>query len=191
MGTTVGTLTGSRREGRAAVACRGANPTATAAATLAADSLAVALAGGLAVLFWSLVNRAVDAEAYLQLWPATFVFLAAYAMLGLYPGVGLSPVEELRRSVLGTSMVYLVGSASIVLARETGFSRGVFLGGWALSVIFVPVFRSGLRYFCAARSWWGVPVLVLGAGAAGQNGGLQAEGNPRLRAEAGRVPGRR
>jgi Undecaprenyl-phosphate galactose phosphotransferase WbaP len=65
-------------------------------------------------------------------------------------------------------MVYLVGSASLILARETGFSRGVFLGGWALSVVFVPVFRSGLRYFCAARSWWGVPVLVLGAGAAGR-----------------------
>ena len=168
MGATAGTLTTSRCEGRAVVACRVANPTATAAATLAADSLAVALAGGLAVLLWSLINRAVDAQSYLQLWPATFVVLAAYAMLGLYPGVGLSPVEELRRSVVGTSMVYLVGSASIVLARETGFSRGVFLGGWALSVIFVPVFRSGLRYFCAARSWWGVPVLVLGAGAAGR-----------------------
>ena len=168
MGATAGTLTTSRCEGRAVVACRGANPTATAAATLAADSLAVALAGGLAVLLWSLINRAVHAEAYLQLWPAAFVFLAAYAMLGLYPGVGLSPVEELRRLVIGTSMVYLVGSALIVVAREAGFSRGVFLGGWALSLLFVPVFRSGLRHFCAARSWWGVPVLVLGAGTAGR-----------------------
>jgi Undecaprenyl-phosphate galactose phosphotransferase WbaP len=180
MSATVGTLTTSRREARAVVACRGASLTATAAATLAADSLAVALAGGLAVLFWSLVNRSVHAESYLQLWPATFVFLAAYAMLGLYPGVGLSPVEELRRSVVGTSMVYLVGSASIVLARETGFSRGVFLGGWALAVICVPVFRSGLRHFCAARSWWGVPVLVLGAGAAGRTVVARLQATPGL-----------
>ncbi len=120
MGATASTLSTSRCEGRAIVACRGANPLATAAATLVADSLAVVLAGGLAVLLWSLINRAVDAEAYLQLWPAAFVFLAAYAMLGLYPGVGLSPVEELRRSVIGTSMVYLVGSASIMVAREAG-----------------------------------------------------------------------
>jgi Undecaprenyl-phosphate galactose phosphotransferase WbaP len=168
MGTTVDTLTTSRREGRAIVACRGASPTATAAATLAADSLAVVLAGVLAVEFWGLLNRSVHAESYLQLWPAIFVFLAAYATRGLYPGVGLSPVEELRRLVLATTIVYLVGSASIVLARDADFSRGVFLGGWGLTVIFVPVFRSGLRHFCAARSWWGVPVLVLGAGAAGR-----------------------
>ena len=168
MSATAGTLRSSCREERAVVACRVASPWVTAVVTLAADSLAVALAGCLAVEFWSLVNRSVHAESYVQLWPATFVFLAAYAMLGLYPGVGLSPVEELRQSVMSTSLVYLVGSASIVLTRDTGFSRGVFLGGWALSVVFVPVFRSGLRHFCAARSWWGVPVLVLGAGAAGR-----------------------
>lgn len=87
MGATASTLTSSRPVDRAVVACHVASPTATAAATLAADSLAVVLAGGLAVLFWSLVNQWVHAESYLQLWPATFVFLAAYALLGLYPGV--------------------------------------------------------------------------------------------------------
>ena len=178
MSSTAGALTRSRPEDRVAVGSRGARPAATAIATLAADSLALVLAGGLAVEFWSLVNQAVLAESYLQLWPAVFVFLAAYAMLGLYPGVGLSPVEELRRSVVGTSMVYLVGSASIVLRRDTGFSRGVFLGGWALSLILVPVFRSGLRHFCAARSWWGVPVLVLGAGAAGRTAVARLKATP-------------
>ncbi|HSW49717.1 MAG TPA: undecaprenyl-phosphate galactose phosphotransferase WbaP, partial [Bryobacteraceae bacterium] len=91
-----------------------------------------------------------------------------YAMLGLYPGVGLSPVEELRRTVLGTTIVYLVGSACIVLLRETDFSRGVLLAGWASSVMLVPLMRSALKSCCASRQWWGVPVLVLGAGLAGR-----------------------
>ncbi|MFB3778491.1 MAG: undecaprenyl-phosphate galactose phosphotransferase WbaP [Bryobacteraceae bacterium] len=167
MGTTFDAYLG-RRENVALLTEGTANPLATGLAVAASDLAAIALSGWLSAECWSRLNRAVDAASYLELWPALAVFVAAYAMLGLYPGVGLSPVEELRRAVLGTTIVYLVGSACIVLLRETGFSRGVLLAGWACSVILVPLLRSALRSCCASRRWWGVPVLVLGAGQAGR-----------------------
>jgi Undecaprenyl-phosphate galactose phosphotransferase WbaP len=167
MGTTIDSCFG-RREAAAVAATRIASPLATGISVLAADALAVTASCWLAVELWSFVNTAVVADDYLRLWPAAIVFLAVYAMLGLYPGVGLSPVEELRRLTLGTTLVCLVASASIVLTRETGFSRGVLVAGWGLCAILVPITRAAVRHFCASRPWWGVPVLVLGAGETGR-----------------------
>ncbi len=145
------------------------SPLATCAAVLAADALAIIVSGWIGVGLWTYVNPAVSAEPYLRLWPAIFVFLAAYATRGLYPGVGLSPVEELRRTVLGVSVVYLVASASLFLGKEAGlYSRGVFLTCWVLCVALVPLGRSLLRWLVASRTWWGVPILVLGAGETGR-----------------------
>ena len=166
--STVARAVPGEREWESVLAGRIASPWPTALAVLAADALALSVAGASAVRLWALMNPAVAVDPYLRLWPVIVAFLAAYAMLGLYPGVGIGPVEELRRLSAGTSIVYLVGSASIVLIRETGFSRGVLLGGWALSLTLVPLFRAALRYRFAARGWWGVPVLVLGAGEAGR-----------------------
>ncbi|RPI18902.1 MAG: undecaprenyl-phosphate galactose phosphotransferase WbaP, partial [Acidobacteriales bacterium] len=153
----------------------------TGALLLAADALAVAASGWLGAQIWSRVNDAVIAETYLRLWPASIAFLAAYAMLGLYPGVGLSPVEELRRTVIGTTIVYLVASASIFLSKEISFySRGVFLVCWASTAVAVPLCRAVLRHCCAARSWWGVPVVVVGAGPAGERVARNLQAQPEL-----------
>jgi len=168
MGTTFEACL-ERRQALPAVGSRTANPVATGAAVMATDALAVAVAGYLGAQLWSHVNGAVMAQTYLRLWPSFLVFLAAYGMMGLYPGVGRSPVEELRRSVSATTVVYLVASASIFLARDASFSsRGVFLICWAFSVVAIPVGRSALRYVCAGQPWWGLPVVVLGTGEAGR-----------------------
>jgi Undecaprenyl-phosphate galactose phosphotransferase WbaP len=179
MGTTLEACL-VERELPAVAPGRISNPLATGLAVAAGDLLALAAAGWLAAEVWSRLNSAVVAESYLRLWPALVVFVAAYATRGLYPGVGLSPVEELRRSVVATTIVYLVGSASIVLTRETGFSRGVLLAGWALSAAFVPLFRAALKGCCAGRRWWGVPVLVLGAGEAGERVVSSLKAQPEL-----------
>jgi Undecaprenyl-phosphate galactose phosphotransferase WbaP len=148
---------------------RVANPVATGAALMAADALAVVASFWLGVALWTRVNQAVTVELYLPLWPEALVFLAAYATHGLYPGVGISPVEELRRTVLGTSVVYLVATASVFLSKDAGrYSRGVFLTCWAFTAVLVPLVRSALRRAAASQPWWGVPVLVLGAGSSGR-----------------------
>ncbi len=179
MGTHWSTIVESPVGPRAvsAAPARSANPAATAASLLAADALSAALAGLLAAWLWSRVNPAVAFREYLELWPVPLVFLAAYALRGLYPGVGLSPVEELRQLTLANTVVCLAGTAFLFLSHDHLFSRGVLLATWTLSLALTPLGRALLRGACASRSWWGVPVLVLGAGSAGRRvvASLQAQ----------------
>ncbi len=133
------------------------------------DALALTLAGWVGYFLWSQVNNAIGVEFYLQLSPGLALSLLIYACAGLYPGAGLSPVEELRRIVLGTTTVWLVATAAIFLSKDgILYSRGVFVTSWFCSVLLVPVERAFLRKLLARREWWGVPVLVLGAGETGK-----------------------
>jgi Undecaprenyl-phosphate galactose phosphotransferase WbaP len=146
-----------------------ARPLATAAVLLAADAVALTAAGWLGYFFWSRVNSAIGVEFYYQLAPALAVSLVIYACAGLYPGAGLSPVEELRRIVLATTAVCLISTGAIFLSKEGAlYSRGVFITSWLVSILLVPLQRAVLRGVLAKRKWWGVPVLVLGAGETGR-----------------------
>lgn len=146
-----------------------ARPLTTAAALLAADAVALMAAGWLGYFFWSRINSAIGVEFYYQLAPALVVSLLIYACAGLYPGAGLSPVEELRRIVLATTAVCLISTAAIFLSKEgVLYSRGVFITSWLVSILLVPLQRALLRSVLSTREWWGVPVLVLGAGKTGR-----------------------
>jgi FlaA1/EpsC-like NDP-sugar epimerase len=156
-------------------------PVATALLLSLADAVALLTAGCLGVECWNLVNSTVGVEFYLRLWPALGVFLLAYASLGLYPAVGMSPVEELRRTVLGATVVYLVSAVSIFLSKDLGtYSRGVFLSSWVCSIILVPSSRALVRELFAAKPWWGVPVLVFGTGEAARMVIARLQAQPEL-----------
>jgi Undecaprenyl-phosphate galactose phosphotransferase WbaP len=111
----------------------------------------------------------IPVELYLQLWPLVIVFPVAYAVLRLYPIVGISPVEELRRLTIGTTLSYLVLGATTFLVREGDvFARLVFLLAWCSSLIVLPISRAVVRALFARRSWWGAPCVIFGAGKTGQ-----------------------
>lgn len=146
-----------------------ARPLATGTALFLGDALALTLAGWVGYLLWSQVNNAIGVEFYLQLSPGLALALLIYACAGLYPGAGLSPVEEMRRIMLGTTTVWLIATAAIFLSKDgVLYSRGVFVTSWFCSALLVPVERAFLRKLLARRKWWGVPVLVLGAGKTGK-----------------------
>lgn len=106
---------------------------------------------------------------YLQLWPLIGIFLLAYAAAGLYPAVGVSPVDELRRICLSTTLTYLVLGVGIFLFQESEtYSRGVFLLAWVFSLVTVLLGRLVARQLCAKRRWWGYPVIIMGAGKTGE-----------------------
>jgi Undecaprenyl-phosphate galactose phosphotransferase WbaP len=146
-----------------------ARPVWTGGALGAADLAALALSALAAAGLWRAVNPTLPVGAYAELWPVLLLFVAAYAALGLYPGVGLSPVGELRRIVIGTTIVDLVLASAIFLTREEArTSRGVFILAWLLSATLVPLGRAAARHLFARRPWWGVPVIVFGAGKTAQ-----------------------
>jgi Undecaprenyl-phosphate galactose phosphotransferase WbaP len=130
---------------------------------LASISMAVAFSGTV----WS------DARLpfYLSLWPLLPLFLTAYAVAGLYPGIAIHPVEELRRASISTTLVYLLLLAiTFLLKRDVAaYSRAVFLLAWAQSLVLFPLARGTARKLFAKKVWWGFPAVVLGAGTMGKH----------------------
>ena len=138
-------------------------------ALVASDVLALAAAGVASVYLRLAFNGHYAPSLYWQLWPILGIFLLAYAVAGLYPGVCISPVDELRRICLSTTFTYLVLGAGIFLFREgETYSRGVFLMAWVLSLLGVLLGRLLVRQWFGPMSWWGYPVLILGAGRTGE-----------------------
>jgi Undecaprenyl-phosphate galactose phosphotransferase WbaP len=135
----------------------------------ASDFLALAVAGIVSVYLRLAFNGQYSPSLYWQLWPVLGLFLLAYGAAGLYPGVGVSPVDELRRICISTTFTYLVLGAGIFLFREgETYSRGVFLLAWLLSIIAVLLGRLVVRQLFSTSPWWGYPVLILGGGKTGE-----------------------
>ncbi|MGB3494550.1 MAG: undecaprenyl-phosphate galactose phosphotransferase WbaP [Elainellaceae cyanobacterium] len=138
---------------------------------IGADLLGLAIAGLLASHLGLWVDGDLNASSglYWQFWPLLGLFIIAYATVGLYPGVAISPVDELRWISVATTLIYLVlGSAIFLFQEATLFSRSVFLIAWLLSLLLVHVSRAICRALFAPRHWWGYPVIILGAGQTGE-----------------------
>ena len=138
-------------------------------ALMATDLLSLLIAGSLAVFLKYALDWRLEPTDYISLLPVVAIFILTYASWGLYPGVGLAPAEELRRIVHSTTLIYLVlGSATFLFKEGDTYSRGVFALAWFFSIVLVPLNRAILRHLCAKKYWWGVPVIILGAGETGK-----------------------
>lgn len=135
---------------------------------IGADILGLLVAGVVSVYGRLALNGQFEPEIYWRLWPLLGVMVLIYGVAKLYPAIGISPVEELRRLCLSTTLCYMALGAVIFLTREgTTYSRGIFLAAWLLSIAGVWLSRLAVRHFCSQFAWWGVPVLIMGAGKTG------------------------
>ncbi len=91
-----------------------------------------------------------------------------HSVLGLYPGYGNDVISELRTTALTITAVWggLAG-ASFIIRSGSDTSRILFALSWIVSVISVPLCRSLARTVFSSRPWWGLPVMVVGAGHTG------------------------
>src|SRR5437016_4862799 len=139
-------------------------PTLSALLIVTADLAALMLAAGISVWLLHALQGAYELTTYGRLWPVLGIFISAYGLFGLYPGVVTSPVQELRRATEATTGVFLVLVALTLIfrTRET-YSLSILILGWLMSLLLVPVARSLLRHHCGQKAWWGYPVLVFGA----------------------------
>ncbi len=129
------------------------------------DILALACAGFLGSQAWRLLVNMGAPPVYSHFWPAIGLFPIMFAAEGLYPGVGVGPVELLRRLVRGTSVIYLMLTATLFLTKGGDVqSRGGFFASWVFSLLFLPLARAAVHHYLASKPWFGVPVLVLGGG---------------------------
>lgn len=135
-----------------------------------ADLLSLIFAGWLAIHIRGWVgNFDMDHAPYLALSPLLLMFLVMNLISGLFPGIGLSPVDEIRLVVISTSSSFVLLTA-IAFLTQTGvaYSRLVFVFFWLLAVTFEPTFRMIFRKLGVVFNFWGEPFAIIGFGVQGR-----------------------
>lgn len=140
----------------------------TYASIMLADLVALFVSLSLAVFLRHIYDDQLELSQYVPFIAGLPFFLLIYGLADLYPGVALNPVDELRRIFYATTVSYLILITGTFLVKlGPVYSRFVFIGSWASSVVLVILFRNLLRGALAKKPWWGIPLVILGAGKTG------------------------
>jgi FlaA1/EpsC-like NDP-sugar epimerase len=136
---------------------------------LASDALTLLLSVAAGLIFKWAIHGISDWEPYLRLWPFLFVFLAVYALMGLYSGSGAKSTRRTcNASQLSTALVFFTLAAATVSIRGgRSYFTWTTLIAALVSVILLPLNRAIVRRRFATEPWWGAPAVVIGAGPAG------------------------
>jgi len=134
------------------------------------DLLSLSIAGVSAYYLRILIGETYqNPTIYLQLIWLPFIFILLYAVSGLYPGVGITPVDELRRVTTITSSLWVAFTAILFLTKSgASYSREVFLFYWFFSILLVPILRFFARRIGIKFGFWGEPVALIGFGEYGR-----------------------
>lgn len=86
-----------------------------------------------------------------------------FARNGLYPGVGLNYVDELRQLVSSTSFTFLLMIGITFILKTTSiYSRLIFIITWLLCLALIPSSRYMMRRVLIRLQLWGEPVVIIG-----------------------------
>lgn len=137
---------------------------------LGSDVVSIMFAGFIAVtsrLF--LLGNRINYELFWQVIPLAFLCIVVFILRGLYPGVGLGPVGELRRIITSITAVVIGFAAVTFFARNPeDYSRLTIGMTWVISLVMVPFGRAVTRNIGDRLNFWGEPIVVIGSGNKGQ-----------------------
>jgi Undecaprenyl-phosphate galactose phosphotransferase WbaP len=113
---------------------------------------------------WSFINPAIPLLRG-GIWMAGSLAVFVFAFQGLYPGIGLAPVEHLRRICRGVTLLYIVLTAVMFMVKDWRVnSRGALFIAWILSLALAPFGRWICSVILGPSQYWGIPVMLFGAG---------------------------
>ncbi len=109
-------------------------------------------------------------DMYLSVLPVIVpLFMMAFYARGLYPGFGIDVIDEIRNIFYTSSIIYgLMAGLTFFINDFWDFSRLSFMMSWAITFLTVPLGRSFIKKMFCDKSWWGIPVIIIGAGNAGK-----------------------
>jgi Undecaprenyl-phosphate galactose phosphotransferase WbaP len=112
------------------------------------------------------IQVGIDVSACLL--PIATGFVLLNFELGLYPGVKLSPAEELRRLTVSVTCMFVVWTLGVyMLTGGLGDNRGLLLAIlYATCLLTLPISRTWIRRMLGTYTRWGIPALVCGDDAA-------------------------
>jgi len=137
---------------------------------LAGDIFSILFSFGTAFFIINLFRMEdIDFKSFVTYWPYLPAFLILLYLLHMYPGVNISQQEELRRFAIASFM----GHGGIILSLYIqNHKLDIYSSAFVLSCILsVPIFlmgRSAIRKIFIKAKYWGIPVVVLGAGVTGK-----------------------
>ena len=148
---------------------------------VATDAAALIVATAFVSAASSLFGDAVWTVTAAWMWPLPTLCMLGFVLVGLYPGVGLGPVEELRRVALVVAGLHVLTLLVFVYVGVDSIGWYVALvASWIVVTGSVLAGRAALRSLVARRRWWGVPVVVLGSGPMADGLIRSVEQNPGL-----------
>ncbi len=102
--------------------------------------------------------------AQLQWWPLMMLFLVLYWICGVYPGISVSPVDDVKRISIANAGVFLIISLMLVLNGAPLCLQlscpAACIGASAAST----TMRSIVRRIGSRFDWWGYPIALFGGG---------------------------
>ncbi len=87
-----------------------------------------------------------------------FPLVFAYGLAGLYGGIGVHPVKEIRQ-VFQLNTISL--SAAAISAIPISFLPFWCGAAWLSSIVLIPFTRNAVRRWCSRQAWWGYPILII------------------------------
>jgi lipopolysaccharide/colanic/teichoic acid biosynthesis glycosyltransferase len=131
----------------------------------------VALSAASAVMWWFVSDDVLSLTQRVVIASLVPLCLMGMAAVHLYEVTPPSPPEEIRRTTMLITLVFVGGwmvsvAARVVAARS--LSHGAWFLAWGLAVLLVPLLRGCLRMYLPKRPWWGHAVVVIGAGRVGR-----------------------
>lgn len=131
----------------------------------AGDFLSILVSFVIAVLMRLAFDGEYDPWIYWRVAPTALLFIAGYALFGLYPGIAYGPVREIRQVTIATTLVFVLLGTLLFLVKEAPtYSRSVFVITWMFALFLVPLTRAGVRGLYGKRDWWGYPIAIFGSG---------------------------
>src|SRR5690606_8519813 len=118
---------------------------------------------------------------YLTLWPALLALILARFAVGLYPGYGLHPAEDLKRQthVTGALLVAILGAGTLFQFAEV-YSRIVLVLTGGLLLLTLPLARSLAKARLARTRWYGERAWLVGHSARAKEVASSITNNPEL-----------
>ena len=155
------------------------SPVLSALLIVAGDALGFALLLG---TFWAnpYVSRYSPANGWLEYWPLLPLFLMLYWFFDVYPGVSISPVDEIRRISLANAGAFSFLSVALGLNRTPLSSHLFCLAAFVGACVVVPTIRSITRRIGARCAWWGYPIVLFGDGERSLSVLRKLKADPRL-----------
>jgi Undecaprenyl-phosphate galactose phosphotransferase WbaP len=126
------------------------------------------------------VSRCARPNEWLQYWPLLPLFLMLYWFFDVYPGVSISPVDEIRRISLANAGAFTFLSVALGLNRRPLSSHLFCLAAFVAACVVIPTIRSITRRSGARCAWWGYPIVLFGDGDRSMSVLRKLKADPRL-----------